>query len=65
MSTTAVVGDEQRLRNLWDRLGESEHSTDAIRSLCGIPEDWLSDLAVLTGAAVSYTHLTLPTILLV
>jgi hypothetical protein len=66
MSITAVVDDEQRLRNLWDRLGESEHSTDAIRTLVGIPEDWLSDLAVLTGAASVSTRALLdstPTLL--
>jgi hypothetical protein len=56
MSTTVVAGDEQRLRNLWDRLGESEHCTDAIRTLCGTPQSWLSDLAVLTGAASSATR---------
>jgi len=62
MSTTAVVGDELHLRNLWARLGEGEHSTDAIRSLCGIPESWLSDLAVLTGAASTATRRLLDTV---
>src|SRR4051812_37655871 len=56
MSTTAVDGDDQRIRDLWARLGESEHCTDAISTLCGIPQSWLSDLAVLTSAASSTTR---------
>jgi hypothetical protein len=62
MSTTAVVGDELHLRSLWARLGEGEHSTDAIRSLCGTPERALSDLAVLTGAASIATRRLLDTV---
>jgi hypothetical protein len=61
MSTMAIVRDEERLRNLWGRLGEGEHCTDAIRTLCGVPESRLSDLAVLTGAASATTRRLLDT----
>jgi hypothetical protein len=48
-----LTSDALALRSLWSRLGRGEHPLDAMRSLAGVPEESLRDLALLWIATTS------------
>ena len=64
MTNEAIQNREPFLQNLREKLGVEKQPVSAhpFEPINHLPEEQLADK---TSAAVSYTHLTLPTILLV